>query len=66
MVTKEQLKATDPDEVLDWEVSKVEASLKELGITIGKNWSKGKKAFELNKAVTAMSSEKHVDSAITT
>ena len=43
MVTKEQLKSTDPDEVLEWEVSKLESGLKVLSITIGKSWSKGKK-----------------------
>ena len=30
----------DPIEVLDWEVERLEAGLKELGITIGVSWSK--------------------------
>ena len=29
----------DPIEVLDWEVERLEAGLKELGITIGVSWS---------------------------
>ena len=41
----------DPIEVLDWEVEKLEAGLKELGITIGVSWSKSRKAHELNKAL---------------
>ena len=65
MVTKEQLKTTTPDDVLDWEVSKVESGLKALEITIGKNWSKGKKAYELAQAIKEINSEKNVDSAIT-
>ena len=65
MVTKEQLKSTNPDDVLDWEVSKVESGLKALDITIGKNWSKGKKANELFQAIKEMDSEKKVESAIT-
>ena len=41
----------DPIEVLDWEVERLEAGLKELGITIGVSWSKSRKAHELNKAL---------------
>ena len=36
MVTKDQQKATNPDEVLDWEISKIESGLKALAIVIGK------------------------------
>ena len=35
-VNKEQLKATNPDEVLDWEVSNVESGLKALGFEYSK------------------------------
>ena len=65
MITKDQIKATDPEAVFDWEASKVEAALKELSIDIGKSWSKGKKAYELNKAIMEMNAEKKVDSVIT-
>ena len=65
MVTQEQIKSTAPDEVLEWEVRKVEAALKVLDITIGKNWSKAKKAMELCKAITEMNANPKVDSAIT-
>ena len=65
MVIKGQLKTTDPDEVLDWEVSKVEEALKALDITIGKKWSKAKKANELNQAIKQMNADTKVDSAIT-
>lgn len=66
MVTKDQLKSTDLDEVLDWEVSKVESGLKALATTIGKGWSKGKKAYELAQAIKAMNSDEKDESAITT
>ena len=65
MINKEQIKATNPDDVLDWEVGKLEKALKELDITIGKSWSKAKKALELSKAITAMNAETKDDSAIT-
>ena len=65
MVTKDQLKSTDPNDVLDWEVSKVEAALKALDIVTGKNWSKPKKALELNQAIKKMNAEKKAGSAIT-
>ena len=65
MVSKEQLKATNPDDVLDWEVKKVYSGLKALEVTIGKNWSKGKKANELFQAIKDMNSENKVESAIT-
>lgn len=43
MITKDQLNGIDPDEVLDWEVSKVEAALKAIHITIGKIGPRAKK-----------------------
>ena len=50
-MSKLELLDLDPIEVLDWEVEKLEAGLKELGITIGVSWSKSRKAHELNKAL---------------
>ena len=42
----------DPEEIFDWEVEKLDEGLKELGLIIGKTWSKSKKANELSKALT--------------
>ena len=50
-LTKEQVLALDPEEVFDWEVEKLDEGLKKLDVTIGKSWSKSKKANELNKAL---------------
>ena len=50
-MSKLELMDLDPIEVLDWEVERLEAGLKELGITIGVSWSKSRKAHELNKAL---------------
>lgn len=66
MVTKDQLKATDPDEVLKWEVIKEESGLKALAMTIGKGWSKGKKAHELAQNIKGMNSDKKDKCVITT
>ena len=65
MVTKEQLDSTNPGDVLDWEVIKVESGLKALDITIGIHWSKSKKVNELFQALKEMNCEKKVESAIT-
>ena len=43
MVTKEHIKSATPDDVCEWEASKVEASLKALKVTIGKDWSNARK-----------------------
>ena len=53
-MTKQELMDLDPEDVFEWEVEKLEAGLKELGITIGISWSKSKKANELNKALEKM------------
>ena len=50
-MSKLELLDLDPIEVLDWEVEKLEAGLKELGITIAVSWSKSRKAHGLNKAL---------------
>ena len=50
-MSKLELMDLDPIEVLDWEVERLDAGLKELGITIGVSWSKSRKAHELNKAL---------------
>lgn len=65
MFTKEQLKAISSDEVLGWEVSKVEAGLKALDITINRNWSKSQKAYELAQAIKEMKPVKKDESLIT-
>ena len=53
MATKEELKSMDPDEIFSWEVPELDAALKELGIQMGKTWTKSKKAYELSKALEA-------------
>ena len=50
-LSKQELLEMDPEEVLEWEVDRLEAGLKELGITIGVSWTKSKKAHELIKAL---------------
>ena len=49
--TKQLLLGMDPDEVFDWDSDNLDAGLKELDITIGKSWSKSKRAYELNLAI---------------
>ena len=60
-VTKQQLMGMDPDEVFDWDSDNLDAGLKELDITIGKNWSKSKKAHELSKAIGQLKPTKHAE-----
>ena len=50
-MSKQELLELDPEEVFDWEVEKLEAGLKELGVAIGVSKSKSKKENELNKAL---------------
>ena len=50
-LSKQELLEMDPEEVLEWEVDRLEAGLKELGITIGVSWTKSKKVHELIKAL---------------
>ena len=50
-VTKEELMAMDPEDVFEWEVTKLDAGLESLGVTIGTSWTKSKKAFALKKAM---------------
>lgn len=65
LVTNEQIKSTNTDKVLDCEVRKVESDLKAVEITIGKNFSKGKKANKLFQSMKDINSEKKSDIAIT-
>ena len=60
-VTREKMLGMDPDEIFDWDAENLDAGLEELGITIGKNWSKSKKAFELNMAIKQMNPTKHAE-----
>ena len=50
-VQRAELLGMDPDDVFDWDSDNLDAGLKELDITIGKNWSQSKKAYELNQAI---------------
>ena len=36
-VTKEELMAMDPEDVFEWEATKLDAGLEALGVTIGKS-----------------------------
>ena len=51
----QQLMAMDPNEVFDMDAAALDSALEELKITVGTNWSKSKKAFELNKAIRPVS-----------
>ena len=62
-MSKLELLDLDPIEVLDWEVEKLEAGLKELGITIGVSWSKSRKAHELNKALEMIKTDNQENQA---
>ena len=50
-VTKHDLEGMDPLEIFEWEVDNLGAGLEELGITVGNQWSKSKKVYELNNAI---------------
>ena len=50
-LTKQEMMELDPEEVFEWEVEKLDEGLKELDVTIGKGWTKSKKANELNKVL---------------
>ena len=43
-LTKEEMLKLDPEEVFEREVEKLDEGLKVLDVTIGKNWTKSKKA----------------------
>ena len=49
--SKAQMMKMVPKDVFDWDVDALDAGLKELCVTIRTNWSKSKKAFELNMAI---------------
>ena len=48
--------AMDPEEVFDMGSSALDNALTELRITIGKHWTKSKKAHEMNKAIRHLNS----------
>ena len=58
-VTREKMLGMDPDEIFDWDAENLDAGLNELSITIGKSWSKSKKAHELSKAIGQLNTTKH-------
>ena len=47
----EQLMELESDEIFDWDVEKLDATLKELKINVGTTWKKSKKAHELIKEI---------------
>ena len=55
----------DPDEIFSWEVPELDAALKELGIQMGKSWTKSKKANELSKALERLNVTKPVEMPMT-
>ena len=57
---KQDLLVMDPEEIFEWDSDKLDVGLKVLDITIGKNWSKSKKAYELNKALKELNPTTHV------
>ena len=48
---KEAMMDMDPKEVFGWDVENLDAGLKELNVTIGTDWVKSRKAYELCKAL---------------
>ena len=52
--TREDVLGMDPDEAFDLDSEALYAGLEALDIMIGKNWSKSKKAYELNTAIKKM------------
>ena len=53
-VPMEQLMELESDEILEWDVETLDATLKELRITVGTTWKKSKKAYELIKEIEKM------------
>ena len=53
-VPVEQLMELESDEIFDWDVETIDATLKELRITVGTTWKKSKKAYELIKEIEKM------------
>ena len=49
--SKDAMMEMDPEVVFGWDVDNLDAGLKELDITIGTDWTKPKKAFELHKGL---------------
>ena len=48
---KESMMKMDPKDVFGWDVENLDAGLKEMNITIGTDWVKARKSFELCKAL---------------
>ena len=48
---KESMMKMDPKDVFGWDVENLDAGLKEMNITIGIDWVKARKAYELFKAL---------------
>ena len=53
-VSKEELMELSPDDVFEFEVEKLDATLKELNISGYSGWKKSKKAHELIKFIESM------------
>ena len=53
-VSKEELMELSPDDVFEFEVEKLDATLKELNISGYSGWKKSKKAHELIKLIESM------------
>ena len=53
-VSKEELMELNPDDVFEFEVEKLDATLKELNISGYSGWKKSKKAFELIEIIKSM------------
>ena len=63
-VTREKMLGIDPDEIFDWDSDNLDAGLEKLGMTIGKNWSKSKTAYELNQAIKQMNPTKQAEMSL--
>ena len=48
---KEAMMDMDPKDVFGWDVENMDAGLKELNVTIGTDWVKSRKAYEVCRAL---------------
>ena len=48
---KDAMMDMDPKDVFGWDVENLDAGLKELNVTIGTDWVKSRKAYELCRAL---------------
>ena len=50
-ITEEKMIEMEPEGVFEWNVDELDAGLREFNVTVGTNWTKSKKAYELSKII---------------